>query len=206
MKSVLGVPLTYTLGLGFAIASTFMLANTAIAQPEGLQGSYIGVTVDSSQTGTMLKSVLETDAWGGVPAWSPADLWKANITTGNLPGTAPTSGENQFQGRLDIPSSQVSARGTVFFVDKEVKAVMPMISYDLPITDGTNIYAGAGYALVKNPGTPLGDRDGLVLSTGIEAGVGDGLVIYGDAKLRLNRDRANPDSPVRVQVGAGYRF
>lgn len=204
LASVL-IPLT-----GASIAIGPLSSAPAIAQPTGLEGSYVGITVDSNQTNTLLQSMLDADAWGGMSAWSPADLWKEAVTTGNPlsnqtspKSEAPTT---QVQGRLDLPNSPLSARGSVFFVDKDVKAVMPMLSYDLPVANGTNVYAGAGYAFVKTPGTPLGDRDGVVLTTGVEAGVGDGLVIYGDAKLRLNRDRADTNAPVRLQVGAGYRF
>jgi len=202
MRSVLGLPHLTLAGFGLAIASTILLAQSATAQPQGMQGSYVGVTVDSSKTNEMLQSFLEPGTWDGSPTWSPAELWRE-------PSEKSTAGiENQFQGRLDLPNSKISARGAVFLVDKEVKAVMPMLSYDLAVTNNTNIYAGAGYAFVKTPEqmTPVGDRNGVVLTTGVEAAVSDGIVIYGDAKLRLNRDRADTNPPVRVQVGAGYRF
>ena len=210
MKLSSALSLISLAGFGIAIASTLGLPHPAIAQPAGLQGSYVGVTVDSNQTSDLMQSMLDADAWGGMPAWSPADLWKEALTPGSPLGDKtsadPAVAASQFQGRYDLPNSPLSARGSVFFVNKDVKAVMPTLSYDLPVANSTNVYAGAGYAFVKNPGTPLGDRDGVVLTTGVEAGVGDGLVIYGDAKLHLNRDRTDKDSPVKLQVGAGYRF
>jgi len=210
MKLSLAFSLISLAGFGVAIASTLGLPHPAIAEPAGLQGSYVGVTVDSNQTSDLMQSMLDADAWGGMSAWSPADLWKEALTTGGPLGDKtsadPATASSQFQGRYDLPNSPLSARGSVFFVNKDVKAVMPMLSYDLPVANSTNVYAGAGYAFVKNPGTPLGDRDGVVLTTGVEAGVGDGLVIYGDAKLHLNRDRTDKESPVKLQVGAGYRF
>ena len=202
MKFFLGLPFSALVGFGLAIAPTILLAQSVTAQPQGMQGSYVGVTVDSSKTNEMLQSFMEPGTWDGSPTWSPAELWREPTEKSSV------GIENQFQGRLDLPNSKISARGAVFLVDKEVKAVMPMLSYDLAVSGNTNVYAGAGYTFVKTPeqATPLGDRNGVVLSTGVEAAVSDGIVIYGDAKLRLNRDRADTNPPVRVQVGAGYRF
>lgn len=197
---------------GLAIVPLLLPAQPAAAKPQGLQGSYVGVTVDEGSTSENIRALLEVGNQGpwnpdsplnpiGLPTTPNAN----NANTGQ--GNSAKGAESQFQGRVDLGGSPFSARGTVFFVDKDVKAVLPMVSYDLPITNSANVYAGAGYAFVKEDGsaTPIGSQDGVVITTGAEAAVGDGLVLYGDAKFRLNRD-SDTNSPLRFQFGAGYRF
>lgn len=174
----------------------------AIAQP-GLQGSYVGVTVDSSTTQNALPTLLRAlNQQNWVVDEALRQVGVGNPPTGNsdVPG-------NQFQGRLDLPNSPLSVRGTVF-VNPETSAVLPVLSYDMAIGDNTNLYAGAGYAFVKSGGarTPIGSQSGAVITTGIETRAGKNLVVYGDTKLNLNDNRGGDRSAVRFQFGAGYRF
>jgi hypothetical protein len=110
------------------------------------------------------------------------------------------------QGRVDIPSP-VSVRGSVLFSDDN-SAIMPILTYDVPVTRNTNVYAGAGYSFVENDGgdTPLGTADSVVLTTGVESAVWRDLVLYGDVKLGIDAFQNSSDSAVSFQAGAGYRF
>ncbi|WP_206754560.1 hypothetical protein [Leptolyngbya sp. FACHB-36] len=190
------------LWLGLGALGAVLLTQSALAQ-SGLEGSYVGVAVDGSalqdELPNLLKSIEPQD-------WIvDAALRQMNGAAFNSQSSQSTAG-SQFQGRYDVPNSPISVRGTVF-VHSERSAVLPILSYDLPVGSGTNLYAGAGYAIVR-PGTvtPLGTQSGMVLTTGIEASAGKNLVIYGDTKLNLNQDRSGNASSLRFQFGAGYRF
>lgn len=76
----------------------------------------------------------------------------------------------------------------------------------MPVAENTNVYVGGGYTFVENSGTetPLGDRNSPVVAAGVESAVGN-LVVYSKARMRLNRGDSTA-SPVKVQMGAGYRF
>jgi hypothetical protein len=129
------------------------------------------------------------------------------VTSGGQGGDAATFGGN-IQGRAAIPNSPVSVRGAVLFTDK-TSAVMPILSYDVPIANNTNVYVGAGYSFVQqSPGasTPLGNQNAVVLTTGVETQVGDGIILYSDAKLGINAYQNSPAQAVSIQAGAGYRF
>jgi hypothetical protein len=130
----------------------------------------------------------------------------AGVTNGGQDGDAATLGGN-IQGRLDIPKAPVSVRGAVLF-SGETAAIMPIVSYDLPVTNNANIYVGAGYSFVEDNGkpTPLGNQDSVVLTAGAEAAVTKDIVVYGDAKWGIDAYQNSPASAVSLQAGVGFRF
>lgn len=176
MKFSLKSITTFSALTALAIAPIFLSAGSASAQPTGMDGNYVG---------------------GGVAA---------GVTNGGQTGDAATFGGN-IQGRLTVPQLPVSVRGAVLFSD-DTSAIMPMLSYDMPITNNANVYAGAGYSFVEDDGqpTPLGNRNSVVLTTGVEAEVARNVVVYSDAKLGLRAYQNSPASALSVQLGAGYRF
>jgi len=167
---------TFSALAALAISPMFLVAEKASAQPTGTNASYLG---------------------GGV---------SAGVTNGGKTGDAATFGGN-IQGRLAIPNTPVSARGAILFSD-ETSAIMPMISYDVPVTNNANIYLGAGYSFVEQNGkpTPLGNKDAVVLTTGVEAQVSRDIILYSDAKLGIKAYENSPASAVSFQAGAAYRF
>ncbi|HEY9625493.1 MAG TPA: hypothetical protein V6C78_34555 [Crinalium sp.] len=189
------------------IFSTLLLAPSAMADP-GLEGSYFGVAVDANEANQGLQELLQS----GDP-----NAWLLNQTLGQSASQSGTSSpaantasqltSRQLQGRLDLPNSRISIRGAVDLGEQR-RAVTPMFSYDFPVGDRANVYAGAGYTFVEKQGTAAlgGDRNGLVLNAGAEAAVGQEFVIYGNVRFRPDTQRALDGSPLRVQVGIGHRF
>jgi len=171
------------------------LGNTAaIAQSRGFEGSYLGATVDGSNLEESLGSLLGTGSSRG---------WVEDQIEGSA-GQSGTAGQRNLQTRIDVQDFPVSIRGSLVLGDN-IEAAMPMLSYDLPLGNSANIYAGAGYAIVR-PGaqTALGDRDGVVLSTGAEAAINRSVVVYGD--VRFHPTNTTDQNPVRFQFGLGHRF
>jgi hypothetical protein len=130
----------------------------------------------------------------------------AGLTNGGQDGDAATLGGN-IQGRYALPNAPISVRGAVIYSD-ETSAIMPIVSYDVPVNDRVNVYAGGGYSMVESDGkpTPMGNKDSVVLTTGVEAKVTRDIVLYGDAKLGLDAYKDSPASALSVNVGAGYAF
>jgi hypothetical protein len=173
------------------LSVTFLGVEKAAAQTQpGLSGNYMGV---SGQPVEVMNQLMRGDT--------------NSLLIDQLLGTRKPeeSGNTMFEGRFDVPLLPISARGALF-VGSESRAFEPTISYDMPVAENTNVYVGGGYTFVEHSGTetPLGDRNSPVIAAGVESAVGN-LVIYSNARLRLNRDNSNA-SPVKVQVGAGYRF
>ncbi|OLP16802.1 hypothetical protein BST81_19090 [Leptolyngbya sp. 'hensonii'] len=159
-----------------AIAPMFLSMKPAAAQPQGLEGSYIGVG----------------------PSFG--------LTNGGQGNDSAIFGGN-IQGRIAAPQVPVSLRGTVLFTDKN-SAVIPTVTYDLPVAQNTNIYTGVGYSFVQNQTstTPLGNRDSVVLTLGAESEIAKNVVTYGDVKYGINAYQNSSANALSVQLGLGYRF
>ena len=130
----------------------------------------------------------------------------SGVTNGGQNADAATFGGN-IQGRFAVPNTPVSVRGAVLFSGDNA-AIMPLVTYDLPVSSNANIYAGAGYSFVDKGGkpTPLGNENAPVLTAGAEAGVGRNVVVYGDAKWGINAYKNSSADAVSFQAGVGYRF
>lgn len=194
------------LGSGLAIAPLLLEATSAQAEPanppQGMSGSYLGVALDGENLDDGLRTLVRT---GNSAVWLIDQVVGRPRTTatsgsGNAAGLAPT----HLQGRIDLPNSQLSVRGTVV-MGEQVESVTPVLSYDLPVGANTNVYAGAGYAIVQ-PGqqTPVGDRDGVVLTTGVETSVSRQVIVYGD--MRYQPNAAVGSDAMQWHVGIGHRF
>lgn len=111
------------------------------------------------------------------------------------------------QGRIDLPVAPVSVRGAALFSDNGA-ALMPLVTYDLPIAPNTNLYLGGGYSFVTEEGqsTPLGNQNAPVLTAGAETALARNIVIYGDAKVGIDAYQDSNDAAVSLQLGAAYRF
>ncbi len=176
MKAYLKSAVTISALSALAIAPIFMPNSAAAVEPTGMTGHYIGAGVS------------------------------AGVTNGGQDGDAATLGGN-IQGRYQISNAPVSLRGAVLF-SNETSAIMPMISYDLPVTNNANLYLGAGYSFVERDGkpTPLGNKDAVVLTAGVETNLTKKIVVYTDAKWGINAYQDSPASALSFQMGAGYRF
>ncbi len=148
------------------------------SQPTGTNASYLGGGISAGVTN------------GGSPIYDDDAQFGGNV-----------------QGRFAIPNTPISARGALLFGGDTV-AVMPMLSYDVPVTNNANVYLGAGYSFVGDKGesTPLGNKNAPVLTAGVESQITDKIVLYGDAKLGIDAYEDSSNSAVSLQAGAAYRF
>ena len=130
----------------------------------------------------------------------------AGVTNGGQDGDAATFGGN-IQGRYAVPNAPVSLRGSLLF-SKETTAIIPTISYDLPITKSANAYFGVGYSFVEKDGkpTPLGNKDAVVLTLGGEMEVARNIMVYGDTKFGIRAYENSPASALSLQTGVAYKF
>ncbi len=131
----------------------------------------------------------------------------AGVTNGGQQGDAATFGGN-IQGRIaPFANVPVSARAAILF-GKETTAIMPLVTYDIPVAANTNLYVGGGYSFVEQNGkpTPLGNKNAPVITVGAESSVTRDIVVYGDAKLGIKAYENSPASALSFQAGVGYRF
>lgn len=134
-----------------------------------------------------------------------------SITNGGQANTSALLGGN-IQGRIQIPNTPVSARGSVLFGPNNA-AIVPMVTYDIPVARNTNVYVGGGYSFVEDKqsfgvkkNTPIGNKNAPVVVVGAEHGITRDFVVYGDVKLGIRAYENSPASAVNLTAGAGYRF
>ncbi|MBI4785043.1 MAG: porin family protein [Oscillatoriophycideae cyanobacterium NC_groundwater_1537_Pr4_S-0.65um_50_18] len=111
------------------------------------------------------------------------------------------------QVRLNSSEAPVSVRGSAL-INGDSTAIMPTITYDAAIAPNTNLYVGGGYSFVTDKGarSPLGDKDAVVLTAGVETAVQRHVTLYSDVKVGLDAFENSNDAAVALQVGAAYRF
>jgi len=169
----------------------------------------------------VLKSLVAGSAMAAAfvaPLFLSAGSASAQPLVGGMSGSyigagisAGVTGDSEFggnvQGRFDLPVAPVSVRGAALISDGGA-ALMPIVTYDLPVAPRTNLYIGGGYSFVTDEGseTPLGNRNAPVLTAGAETAVTRNIVIYGDAKVGIDAFEDSSDAAVSLQLGAGYRF
>ncbi len=85
-------------------------------------------------------------------------------------------------------------------------AVVPTVSYDLPLNWQTDVYLGAGVALAGG-NTPVGDKVSLALQPGIDYIVPkSNTVFFGNAVIAFDAYRNGGGTAFAVQGGVGLRF
>ncbi|MBW4645322.1 MAG: porin family protein [Goleter apudmare HA4340-LM2] len=130
----------------------------------------------------------------------------AGVTNGGQIGQDAQFGGN-LTGRLKLGPTPFSARTQVLFTD-QTTAIIPQVSVDAPIAKGTNVFLAGGYSFVEANGkqTPLGDRDGVALTAGVESEVAKNFLIYSNATVGMKTYQNSGASAVSIQGGLGYRF
>ncbi len=177
MKGIVKSFVTISALSSLVVAPLFLNAGQASAQTQkGTDASYIGAGVA-----------------GGV-------------TNGGQVGQDAQFGGN-VSGRLKLGPTPFSARTQILFTD-QTTAIIPQVSVDAPIAKGTNVFLGAGYSFVEANGkqTPLGDRNGVALTAGVESEVAKNFLIYSNATVGMKTYQNSPASAVSIQGGLGYRF
>lgn len=168
------------------------------------------VTISALVATVIAPALLSAGSASAKPAGTDANYVgagiSAGVTNGGQEGDAATFGGN-IQGRVAVPNAPVSVRGAVLFSD-ETSAIMPMVTYDVPVTNNANVYVGGGYSLVEKDGspTPLGNRNAPVVTVGAEAQVTQNLVVYGDTKWGIDAYQNSSADAVSFQAGAGFKF
>lgn len=85
-------------------------------------------------------------------------------------------------------------------------AVVPTVSYDIPITWQADLYVGAGGSFVSG-NTPVGDQSSFAIQPGIDYSVPNSrLVVFGNAIFSFDAYEHEDKTAVSLQGGLGLRF
>jgi hypothetical protein len=106
---------------------------------------------------------------------------------------------------LEIP---VSLRAQALISD--TTAIVPTVSYDIPLDWYTDAYVGAGVAFQDaDPGeaSPVGERTSFVIQPGIDHRLNRSrVVVFGNAIIAFDAYRDSSNTAVSLQGGLGLRF
>ncbi len=105
---------------------------------------------------------------------------------------------------LEVP---VSLRAQVLISD--ATAVVPTVSYDIPLSWYTDAYIGAGVAFQdSNTDTsPIGNQTSFVIQPGVDHRIPRSrLVLFGNAIIAFDAYRAGGGTAAAIQGGVGVRF
>jgi hypothetical protein len=109
-------------------------------------------------------------------------------------------------GRYKFLEMPISLRTQVLIGNST--AVVPTVSFDLPLNFDTDIYLGVGAALANtNTITPVGNKNSFVLQPGIDYTMpNSNLVIFGNAIFAFDAYRNTSGTSTSLQTGVGFRF
>ncbi|HEY9617270.1 MAG TPA: hypothetical protein V6C64_10535 [Microcoleaceae cyanobacterium] len=89
-------------------------------------------------------------------------------------------------------------------------AVVPTVSYDVPINWQTDAYIGIGASIVTDhsKNTPVGNRTSFVIQPGVDYALpNSNWVVFGNAIIAIDAyDNVENRTPVSLQAGMGLRF
>lgn len=100
----------------------------------------------------------------------------------------------------------ISFRAQGIFSD-DGSAVVPTISYDIPLTWQADVYLGAGGSFVMSGKTPVGDQNSFAIQPGIDYSVPNSrIVVFGNAIFAFDAYENDSKTAVSLQGGLGLRF
>jgi hypothetical protein len=90
----------------------------------------------------------------------------------------------------------------------ESTAVVPTVSYDIPLNFNADVYVGAGVSLANTREvTPVGNENSFVIQPGVDYTLpNSNLVIFGNAIFAFDAFRNSDRTATAVQTGLGFRF
>lgn len=137
----------------------------------------------------------------------------AQVAYGSYVGVGPTVGVTDgvqvggvVTARYRLLKAPVSFRAQAL-VGRNT-AVVPTVSYDLPLNWQTDAYLGAGLVLASgDDSSPVGNKISFALQPGVDYVVpNSNTVIFGNAIIAFDAYRDRGGTALSVQGGVGLRF
>lgn len=110
-------------------------------------------------------------------------------------------------GRYKLFAIPVSLRGQAFLFNGDV-ALVPTVSYDIPLSFQTDVYIGAGVSLpTGDDASPVGDQTAFVIQPGIDFAIPrSNLVVFGNAIFAFDAFDDGGGTATAIQAGVGWNF
>ncbi|WP_375501177.1 hypothetical protein [uncultured Nostoc sp.] len=137
---------------------------------------------------------------------------QAQVAYGSYIGIGPTLGFTDgiqlggvLAGRYKLLEAPLSLRAQVLIGNNT--AIVPTVSYDLPLNWQADAYLGAGLVLASGGSSPVGDKISFALQPGIDYMIpNSNTVLFGNAIIAFDAYRDSGGTAISVQGGVGLRF
>jgi len=111
-----------------------------------------------------------------------------------------------FAVRYKFLKAPISLR-TQVLVGGDGIAVVPTVSYDIPINWQADAYIGAGASIVRGDKTPIGNKGSFVIQPGIDYALPNtSMSLFTNAIISFDGYESDNGTAVSIQGGAGLRF
>ncbi len=170
--------------------------------------------IDWLSRGWVVKSLtlMMMGVAGGVVSSQPVLAQAAYGSYVGVGGTVGVSGRGDrtagavISGRYRILEAPISLRAQGLITSGGV-AVIPTVSYDVPLNWQTEAYLGAGISIPGGNNSPVGDKVSFALQPGLDYAIPDSnTVIFGNAVIAFDAYRNGGGTAVSVQGGVGFQF
>jgi hypothetical protein len=165
-----------------------------------------------------VSQLLITTIIGFLPFFVSVNKAQGQAAYGSYVGIGPTVGlfeDERGQGkqvggvlafRYKILEARLSLRAQALIGANT--AIVPTISYDLPLNWDTEAYLGAGIVLANGDSpSPVGNRTTFALQPGIDYAIpNSNLMIFGNAIIAFDAYRNGGGTALSVQGGLGLKF
>ena len=166
----------------------------------------------SRHYGAVLFTLIMTGFAGGFAAPQPVFAQAAYGSYVGVGGTVGVSGRGDrtggvvISGRYRILEAPISLRAQGLLTNGGI-AVIPTVSYDVPLNWQTEAYLGAGISIPGGNNSPVGDKVSFALQPGLDYAIPDSnTVIFGNAVIAFDAYRSGGGTAVSVQGGVGFQF
>lgn len=131
------------------------------------------------------------------------------LTSGDSAFGEDSSSGAVIAARYKLLRAPVSIRAQALISDRT--AIVPTVSYDIPLNWQTDVYIGAGASLMldgdQGDTSPVGNQSSFVLQPGIDHTLpNSNLVLFGNAIFAFDGYQAGGNAAVSIQGGVGLRF
>lgn len=129
------------------------------------------------------------------------------LTDGSVNESSESSGLIAVRYRLlELPIS-LRAQAMIF---SDAFAIVPTVSYDIPLNWQTDAYVGAGLAFQdgdEDSTSPIGNQTSFVIQPGVDYSLpNSNLVVFGNAIIAFDAYRESGGTAASLQGGVGIRF
>ncbi len=138
---------------------------------------------------------------------------QAQVAYGSYIGVGPAIGLSEggqiggvISGRYKLLEAPISFRAQAFIGQNT--AVVPTVSYDIPLNWQTDAYLGAGLVLAGgDTPSPVGNKIAFALQPGVDYVIpNSNTVIFGNAIIAFDAYRNGGGTALSLQGGVGLRF